>query len=117
MHNSGAGTLLLATLLSIVGWVSVTLYGNTEDLKEQQQKLAIKVNTLEITKFDPSTSRVTLSALAFISSEINKVEDHVDQVRKDLVQLEQHSKEELDELDFRLDTHINMLDTERNQIR
>ena len=47
-RRGSTGTLLLTTLISIVGWIMVTLYTNNNLVSDQVHKLAIKVNTLEV---------------------------------------------------------------------
>ena len=47
MNGASMSTLILTTLLSIVGWLGVTMYGGTNTIRDNQQKLALKVNTLE----------------------------------------------------------------------
>lgn len=58
MRGPGTATLLLTTLLSIVGWLMVTLYSTGESLSLDVHKLAIKVNTLEvIMRSDPNDDK------------------------------------------------------------
>jgi hypothetical protein len=47
MNGLNINTLVLTTLISIIGWLAVTMYSGTDDIRKGQQTLALKVNTLE----------------------------------------------------------------------
>ena len=74
MTNSSTGTLIIATLLSIVGWIGVTLYSETTNNRKDIRDLAIKVGKMEV-----NSATNTGAAKGFISigtSVTTLIEDH-----------------------------------------
>lgn len=98
MSSSSTGTLVLATLLSIVGWLGVTLYNEMSSNRDGVHDLGVRVRTIEVTKYVPPTR--PNDAILILGDSISKVaEDHA--------AFKEQARKELKELDARIDALVS----------
>ena len=97
MSNSSTGTLILTTLLSIVGWLGVTLYSGNSQNRDDIQALRLRMTTMEVTQYVPP--KLPPDSLLLLSDSISKV-------ASDHARLKTRVERELEELDRRVDALV-----------
>ena len=91
MRSSSISSLLLSTLLAIVGWVAITLYNSEGVLDIRVQEIELRVTTLEATQYIPET--LPVSELLLMNTKVNVIETDYTDFKKDTL----HKLELLDD--------------------
>jgi hypothetical protein len=90
MRSSSTGSLVLTTLLAVVGWLAVTLHNNEARLDIRVQAMDLRLTTLEATQYKPE--KLPVSTLFLLNSEVQHLEQDYyifkDQVVEDLVDID-----------------------------
>ena len=91
MRSSSISSLLLSTLLAIVGWVAITLYNSEGVLDIRVQEIELRVTTLEATQYIPEA--LPVSELLLMNTKVNVIEIDYTDFKKDTL----HKLELLDD--------------------
>ena len=71
--SSNFRSLLLTTLISIVGWIGVTLYSSDGKMVDKVQSIDLRLTTLEVTQYKPVAT--PMDKITVVSSEIKQLEN------------------------------------------